>query len=158
MLMNKTFQSETDLRREITRQRISDMEKAKKFRVRFSVILILIGIATILFAVINSAVGDPGYFEYTSYEYYGGDAYSGMQQASADASNNARNIGYLAQDIAARLAAILIVIGVLILLAGIYACKVAKLQVCVPNSIEIDTLVSHYSYLIKPEATATSAQ
>ena len=26
---------------------------------------------------------------YTSYEYYGGDAYTGIQQAAADASNNA---------------------------------------------------------------------
>lgn len=33
---------------------------------------------------------------YTSYEYYGGDAYTGIQQAAADASNNA---GVVAENI-----------------------------------------------------------
>lgn len=35
----------------------------------------------------------------TSYEFYGGDAYTGMQQASADASNNAAAAAYNAGTI-----------------------------------------------------------
>lgn len=57
------------------------------------------------------------YGNYTSYETYGGDAYTGMQQASADASNNAKNIGYMIEDF---LNAAFTYGGILISLVGCY--------------------------------------
>ena len=59
----------------------------------FPLIGIGCGILAIIFAVIvfsggGSGVGDMDTGTYTSYNYYGGDAYTGIQQAAADTARN----------------------------------------------------------------------
>ncbi len=52
--------------------------------------LLLIGASVVSFVASSEYYYDGGY---TSYEYYGGDAYTGIQQACADAANNVDRLG-----------------------------------------------------------------
>ena len=66
----------------------------------FPCIGILCGILSVIFAIILLAGGGPGLKDmdtgtFTSYSYYGGDAYTGIQQAAADTSRNVRDLSAL---------------------------------------------------------------
>lgn len=55
------------------------------------------GILSIIFAIVlfaggGASVKDMDTGTYTSYSYYGGDAYTGIQQAAADTSRNVRSL------------------------------------------------------------------
>ena len=62
-----------------------------------AIVGVVCGIVVLVFGIIvftgmlyNGPIGNSaGETEYTSYSWYGGDAYTGIQQAAADASNNA---------------------------------------------------------------------
>ena len=53
--------------------------------------LFCIVIAIICFA--NNAYENSGYYEYTRYETYGGDAYTGIQNGTADTAKNVAEAG-----------------------------------------------------------------
>ena len=58
---------------------------------------ILCGVLSVIFAIVVLAGGGAGLKEMetgtrTSYEYYGGDAYPGMQQAAADTARNVKTL------------------------------------------------------------------
>lgn len=57
-----------------------------------SIIFIAIGVLSVLFAIsiINVADADPEIGRYVDRSIYGGDAYTGMQNASASTANNVR--------------------------------------------------------------------
>jgi len=68
---------------------------------KLSVVLKVISALLLIAAGIVSLVGASSFYchpDYTSYVYYGGDAYTGIQQASADASNNIRDVGVFIDD------------------------------------------------------------
>jgi hypothetical protein len=46
------------------------------------------GMGAMIYADMPSSIGDVDTGTYTSYNYYGGDAYTGIQQAAADTSRN----------------------------------------------------------------------
>ena len=59
----------------------------------FPILGLVAGALAVIFAIVAFATGsisDPGTGNYTSYQYYGGDAYTGIQQAGADTSQNVR--------------------------------------------------------------------
>ncbi len=62
----------------------------------FPFVGILAGVTAIIFAIVLFAggigLGDYGTGSHTSYNYYGGDAYTGIQQAGADTANNVQSL------------------------------------------------------------------
>ena len=58
-----------------------------------SIAIIILGIIVMMMGTFNNAAYYYGV--YTSYEYYGGDAYTGIQQAVADTSKNVDRLGDL---------------------------------------------------------------
>ena len=67
---------------------------------------------------------------YVSHEYYGGDAYTGIQNAAADTANNIGELGYLISDIANMafffVGLFLIGLGLFLLGKAIYGKALAK--------------------------------
>ena len=57
------------------------------------------------------------YGYYTYYETYGGDAYTGIQNAAADTSKNIQNLGYMCEEF---FNALFLYSGLLIILLGVY--------------------------------------
>lgn len=89
----------------------------------FSVSWIAIGILSILFAIISFTTTDPTEFncslDVVSHKAYGGDAYTGIQQAAADTANNLNSLNfnlenmlYIISDVCGKL------IGFVLLIAG----------------------------------------
>ena len=68
----------------------------------FPMIGIAAGLLAIIFAIVaftsggSSLSGSTG--TYTSYAYYGGDAYTGIQQAAADTARNVKNLAEIVQS------------------------------------------------------------
>lgn len=80
-----------------------------------SVLLIIIGILAIALSIVSFCM-DAGY--YAVYEQYGGDAYTGMQNASA---RTADNVLYLCKVVKFGFGSILLVSGLTLIVAGIGA-------------------------------------
>lgn len=78
-----------------------------------SFFLIPIGVLSIILAIVCFSM-DRG--SYTSREYYGGDAYTGMQQAAAQTANN---VLYLSDIVQAGCSSILLVGGLSLVVCGI---------------------------------------
>jgi len=57
----------------------------------FAVAFLAVALSALLFFM-STEVSIPSYSVHTSYEYYGGDAYTGIQQAAADTSRNVANL------------------------------------------------------------------
>lgn len=77
---------------------------------------VLIGIVAIVLAIICSGA-DVGYYENS--QVYGGDAYTGIQQAAAQTANNVK---YLAEIVRFGFAAVLAVAGLICIAYGLF-CK-----------------------------------
>ena len=84
----------------------------------FPCIGFLAGVIAVIFAIVllaHPAVSGLPTGEHTSYSYYGGDAYTGIQQAGADAARNVKTLTEMAQagfaGINTGLAALLLVLG-----------------------------------------------
>ena len=81
------------------------------------IIFVIIGIISIILAIVCSGEGT-GYSELA--KTYGGDAYTGIQQAAAQTANNVKAVGYI---IRFGFSAILAVMGLLSIAYGITAEK-----------------------------------
>ena len=77
-----------------------------------------IGALCIIFAIvcISDTFYYHGFYTHVSYEYYGGDAYTGIQQAVADTANNVAEAG---SNLALQLDAIFEVIGYIFIVMGL---------------------------------------
>ena len=72
----------------------------KKF---FPVMGVCCGFLAVAFAIVLFAGGGAGVTDmatgtYTSYNYYGGDAYTGIQQAAADTARNVRDLALIVRS------------------------------------------------------------
>ena len=95
-------------------------EKGKKI---FSIGLLLIGITAIIFAIV-CLTAEPCIWD-TTYVYketYGGDAYTGIQNAAAITANNIQyldlNLQYATEFFANCMGYVLLIVGLLLLLFG----------------------------------------
>lgn len=79
---------------EANEKEIQQKLKYKKiFKMIRSFVCIVVGVLGII-----TAVNLHFYGEWTMYEYYGGDAYSGIQNAAADTARNIDQLGELVED------------------------------------------------------------
>lgn len=100
--------------------------KIKRTKIFFLILAELIGLLTIFFAIATFA----GYYDSfptyrrPSYEYYGGDAYTGIQNATADSANNIAEMGDILKnyiyDFSYTMGGLLLVIGLLVILISTY--------------------------------------
>lgn len=86
--------------------------------------VMLVGIASIVFAILCFTYRAYGnYLGYTSYQYYGGDAYTGIQHAAADTANNVSQLmngmENLVEDLQMTGGFFLIIVGALLLVFGL---------------------------------------
>lgn len=81
-----------------------------------NLVFALIGIIAIILAIVCACLND-GYYE--ANEVYGGDAYTGIQQAAAQTANN---VQYLADIARFGFSSVLAVIGLICIAYGIF-CK-----------------------------------
>ena len=87
-----------------------------KIKIVSSALICLLGL---IIAVLGLTDSIGGYYSgrYTSYESYGGDAYTGIQNAAAD---TAVNVNYLGDSISYCIGQAYILGGILIALVGLY--------------------------------------
>ena len=90
-------------------------KKAAFLKIFASAVIIILGLV-IFFMGISDGFMD-FYGRYTSYESYGGDAYTGIQNAAADTAVNVENFGYALEE-AVNMGAIFG--GLLVAFLGIY--------------------------------------
>ena len=86
--------------------------------------IILAGITSIVFAILCFTYHSGVYgTTFTKYAYYGGDAYTGIQQAAADTARNIHTLNYnmnnFLEQICKCFGFLLLVIGILVILYGI---------------------------------------
>ena len=79
----------------------------------FATLFLLIGILSVILSFVAFG-SDVGYFEYN--ETYGGDAYTGIQNAAAQ---TARNVKFLAEAVTFSSGSILLVIGLTLIVYGL---------------------------------------
>lgn len=91
-----------------------------------------------LVMIICGLIGEVGYDYYgrpTNYMSYGGDAYTGIQNASADISSNVAVLGYSMQDV---LETAFLIVGIVIVLVGVYMLAIALQGTITMNSSKGD--------------------
>lgn len=110
------------------------MKKPTLIKLVSAVLLCCLGLVIAIMGL-SEAIGGTYYSNYTSYEYYGGDAYTGMQQASADAANNASKLGVFASGVVSQA---YIFVGLVVMLVGIYlvGCTLATAAEQNPTVVE----------------------
>ena len=111
-----------------------------------AILLIVFGI-TVLILGISEAIGGYYYYTYTNDVSYGGDAYTGIQNAAADTANNVGRLGYLVEGIVAQLyilSGILCIIIAMYWLAGVLA--IDKTKISKPET-SLDTLGKYKNLL-----------
>ena len=90
------------------------MKNTSMSKTIISALIIVLGIVVLIMGI----SGKYNYYgNYTYNESYGGDAYTGIQNAAADTSNNVKNIGYMLEEFFNLL---FIFSGALIILLGSY--------------------------------------
>ena len=101
-------------------------EKNKQLGKKIGAIgIVLTGIMAIVFGIICWCYWDSYsyYGDYVSYETYGGDAYTGIQNAAADTANNINDlisvIGYATSTLINYMGYLIFTIGVLLFVVGI---------------------------------------
>ena len=99
-----------------------------------SVLLIIIGILAIALSIVSFCM-DAGYD--ISYQQYGGDAYTGMQNATARTANN---VDYLCKVVKFGFGSILLVSGLTLIVAGIGAVTKDDLK-----SVFLKSFIEEYS-------------
>ena len=73
------------------------MEKISvTIRVLASLLIVVLGVILVYVAMEGGVCNFSG--NYSSYEYYGGDAYTGIQHAVADTSRNVNNLGHAMEN------------------------------------------------------------
>ncbi len=77
-----------------------------------SILIIVVGIVSLIVGV-----GSSSYYGYTRSITYGGDAYTGIQNAAADTANNIAKLG---GDVSDHLNTIGMFAGIIVILAGVY--------------------------------------
>lgn len=94
--------------------------KKNVVKIVFSTLVVVMGVFSIIFA---SVMFKSYSYSYVWHKSYGGDAYTGIQNAAADAANNVVYLGKLCQR---GFGYLFIITGVLLIIAGLS---------CVTNSI-----------------------
>ena len=105
----------------------------------FSKILVAIGVVAVVFAFICFfAKVDYDYGSYTSMHTYGGDAYTGIQNAAANTGNNIRYLNQNLEDMTKSLQVcfgfVLLVTGLIVLWIGLKDCLTKKQEEVVKES------------------------
>ena len=108
-------------------------------------LLIIIGILAIALSIVSFCM-DAGYD--ISYQQYGGDAYTGMQNASARTANN---VVYLCKVVKFGFGSILLVSGLTLIVAGIGAVTKDDLK-----SIFLKSFIEEYSHSSEKITSADS--
>ncbi len=134
------------LRHDISVKELKRANFAKLLKMIFYVALAALGFLVFIFSIITFFLRENFYGIYTADQTYGGDAYTGMQNAMADASNNVSSVGYLLSSMSGCFATIagltLLSASWIIMLVAVYKLvKVLTAPVVVKQS-RIDDLVA----------------
>lgn len=121
-----TFSNQCELKKAIIINLKRAYLKIKRVKIFFLILTELIGVLTIFFAI-TTFVGYydsfPAY-ERPTYEYYGGDAYTGIQNATVDSANNIAEMGDILKnyiyDFSFTMGGLLLVFGLLLIMVSTY--------------------------------------
>ena len=112
-----------------------------------SAILLFVLGATVLILGIAEETGGYYYYDYIYELTYDGDAFTGIQNATADTANNVGRLGYLIEGIVEQL---YILSGILLIIIAMYwlACALAIDKKMLPKSeTSLDTLAKYKNLL-----------
>ena len=116
------------------------------------------GIAIGIIALVkSSSVNGDSFYHFTEHNFYGGDAYTGIQNAAADAANNAAN---LSKCICAGFSAILLIAGLVLLcfclfkIFEILSSYIHKNHEIAKETVKEETHIDRFQYT--PEKTVQS--
>ena len=136
---------------ELKRVIIQDQKKKRKKILTFKIVCLafmeLIGLLTLFFAVMTFTGYHDSFptFDRPSYEYYGGDAYTGIQNSTVDSANNIAEMGDLLKnliyDFSFTMGAILLIIGFLIVLFSTYQIVKTVLTPIIIRKEDIDSIL-----------------
>ncbi len=147
MIQEENVITTDELRRAAIIKEIRRLKNLKKIKIVFLTIAGVISLLSLYFSyyMFFGYMDSFPTFEKPQYEYYGGDAYTGMQNATVDAANNIAEMGDILKnyiyDFAFGMGALFLIIGVLLLLFVIYMlCKTISAAVVVDKS-QIDSIV-----------------
>ena len=126
------------------------------------------GIAIGIIALVkSSSVNGESFYRHTEHNFYGGDAYTGIQNAAADAANNAAS---LSKCICEGFSAILLIAGLVLLcfclfkIFEILSSSIHKNDVITNETVKEETHVDTFQFVpektahIESEATAENAE
>jgi len=143
----KNIYNVQELRSKIIIEQQKKQRRLKKLKITFLVLLELIGIVALFFSITTFS----GYldsfptFMRPDYEYYGGDAYTGIQNSTADVAENVAEAGDILKNLIYDFSytmggALLIVALIILLLATYFLIKTCICPIVVDKHL-IDSLV-----------------
>jgi len=115
-----------ELRNKIIIEQQKKQRQLKKVKITFLILLELIGIVTLFFSIttFNGYLDSFPTFMRPDYEYYGGDAYTGIQNSTVDVAENVAEVGdilkNLIYDFSYTMGGTLLVAALIILLIATY--------------------------------------
>ena len=105
----------------------------------FAGCIFVVGVLCIIFGAIDGNFY--GYSKYVSYEFYGGDAYTGIQNAAADTANNIGRLTDLVESVGEEFfnffGTMLILAGVLVIIVSI---KMAVTEITKAKEIQCESV------------------
>jgi len=122
--------------------------KIKTMKLIFLSLLELIGILSLFFAVTTFKGYTDSFpiYERSSYEYYGGDAYTGIQHATVDVSKNIAESGDILKnyvyDFSYTMGGLLLIIGLLIIIVSTFHMIKTIYSPIIINQTEIDSIMN----------------
>lgn len=153
-----TFDNQHELRNAIIMHQKKICVRIKKAKIVSLVLAELAGVLTIFFAVTTFTGYNDSFptYERPSYEFYGGDAYTGIQNATADSANNIAEMGDILKnyiyDFSFTMGGILLIIGLLTILISSY--QIFK-TICSPIVLDktliegiMEDILSQESYVV----------